>query len=536
MPTILIFDQLEEIFFNTTDEKDALINKEAWQESLPDALNVLLQTLQSLYPHNAPEGWPNTRIIFSLRTEWFGELHDACRQYQLASQDYLLKPLGKNDIIEIIEQPTKKPLLIEKYGLQIVNPPDGRLAEQIADDLLEDKESNIAPPLQIMLSKLWQRVEALPREKRSWTQELYEQQKAQGLLLSEHLDQQLREIGGLPNGWGKQAHDSGLLLDVLHAHTTPQGTAKTLPVTEYNSRYAHIPYRETLAKTFTDRYLLVDPLNNKQQLRLAHDTLAGVVKVRYDTSDLPGQRAQRVLDSRKADWEIVNDKLKGTALDTYDLKLVEQGQGGTRDWQQDPLETAIVQKSRKQRRNGRIIVGSVIMTLVLAFVVTVFLYLRAEEQRQIAEEQTQEANYHLAKVFEEKADNILSDEIIMGEKSADPLQWRTALLYGLEAAKQDVSDGKTAIQLATLERLTVAREQDLSTERKQTPALNIGNIRSVVYSPDGKVIASSSEDKTVRLWDAATGEVLKTLSGHSDWVSALAYSPDGKVIATGWKG
>jgi WD40 repeat protein len=37
----------------------------------------------------------------------------------------------------------------------------------------------------------------------------------------------------------------------------------------------------------------------------------------------------------------------------------------------------------------------------------------------------------------------------------------------------------------------------------------------------------------VRLWEAATGKALKTLSGHSASVSALAYSPDGKVIASG---
>ena len=47
------------------------------------------------------------------------------------------------------------------------------------------------------------------------------------------------------------------------------------------------------------------------------------------------------------------------------------------------------------------------------------------------------------------------------------------------------------------------------------------------------MIATGSGDKTVRLWDAATGKAMKTLSGHTDDVSALAYSPDGKVIATG---
>ncbi|KAF6841907.1 vegetative incompatibility protein het-e-1, partial [Colletotrichum musicola] len=59
-----------------------------------------------------------------------------------------------------------------------------------------------------------------------------------------------------------------------------------------------------------------------------------------------------------------------------------------------------------------------------------------------------------------------------------------------------------------------------------------GPVSAVAFSPDGQVIASVSDDKTVRLWDAATGAHRKTLKGHSDWVSAVAFSPDGQVIVS----
>lgn len=57
-------------------------------------------------------------------------------------------------------------------------------------------------------------------------------------------------------------------------------------------------------------------------------------------------------------------------------------------------------------------------------------------------------------------------------------------------------------------------------------------VRFAAFSPDGKLIATAGKDRTIKLWHANTGALLRTLEGHTDLVRSVAFSHDGTRIAT----
>lgn len=77
-------------------------------------------------------------------------------------------------------------------------------------------------------------------------------------------------------------------------------------------------------------------------------------------------------------------------------------------------------------------------------------------------------------------------------------------------------------------------------ETRWPASLNIleghtGEIRAIVFSHDSSLVASGSEDNTIRLWRTSTGDCIQELKGHHDTIRSVAFSHDTKLLASGSK-
>ena len=59
-----------------------------------------------------------------------------------------------------------------------------------------------------------------------------------------------------------------------------------------------------------------------------------------------------------------------------------------------------------------------------------------------------------------------------------------------------------------------------------------GSVYCVTYSEDGKFIVSASSDKTIRIWNADTGDCVYVIEGHTDGVSFVSFMPDGEHLVS----
>lgn len=190
----------------------------------------------------------------------------------------------------------------------------------------------------------------------------------------------------------------------------------------------------------------------------------------------------------------------------------------------------------KTRRLSKVMAAIALMMFVVTGVAWYF-FDAAEKTSIKLEKENLEKNYSLAKVFEEKSISAMQEADKLANNSTNTIdptgEYRMALLYALEAQRNKLAKGKVSVKADLLRRLSLLPSSTLNTANFTTVFRKFSLTNAIIYSPNGEVIASGSEDNSIQLWNSQSGENIYTLKGHTERISSLAYSPDSKTLASG---
>ncbi len=530
-PLAVVLDQVEEVYTQTDPQQSGELN---------DFLDALEQLLGD------PAHRPNGKLVLGLRQEWLPELEQGFSERELPRSAFYLQSLDRAGLIEAIAGPARTERLQQRYGLDIE---DG-LPEGIADTLLADPEAPLAPTLQVLLDRLWDAAKQRDPAEPHLDGDLYQGLKRDGILLANYLDQQLTAI---EDKYPETVH-SGLVLDLLAYHTTGRGTAEAHSAEALQREYVHQRDRlPDLIEACQKGYLLLP--TEQGGTRLSHDTLAPLIRERFEESDRPGQRARTILEGRVVEWA---DGQQDHPLDGTDLGIVEAGKGGMREWtapEQSLIEASRRERDRRARRRrmystlGIVAVIAVVLSAAFSARQWRLADQRGEEARvaQVVAENQRAAAEEARKIAQEREREAKNAEAT-AKKEKRLAQSRQLAAQANLALTTPPTDLVLGTLLATE---ALKREQTLEAYRAWSKAMTLlprevrrfdlhkdEEVSSLALSPDGRRLAATVVQGSVEpargealIWDAAGGSELGKIT-HAGWVSAVAFNPSGARLAT----
>jgi WD40 repeat protein len=135
----------------------------------------------------------------------------------------------------------------------------------------------------------------------------------------------------------------------------------------------------------------------------------------------------------------------------------------------------------------------------------------------------------------EEFDTIKSLLAVTGKGIGNPAasQSNVNAVLNPPSATNQTNTPVTTRQTTTPAAPSQANTPTVERQASRTFTGHTGSVNSISFSPDGKQALSGSSDKTIKLWDVATGKEIRTFNGHTESVNSVCFSPDGKQALSG---
>jgi len=523
---LLIIDQLEESFIQAEGSRELTI-----------FLNILanLSNFETIHTH----------IIVTLRADYIAEFFNQEALYNSVKDGVELRVMKVVDLKKAILRPLQYHYPQRKDAFE----------PALVQKLAEEAAGNVAylPLLQLTLRQLWSNgllrlsayeVFSLPIVVNNWADKVlkyrdYDRQNSSERRTKDEHQEMLKLLIDLVDVSPTSDNRS----DVRHARPR-------LELEQNNAR------RKSLIHDMIDARLL----NNTQEPNAQGDGEIEVVEIIHDTLINQWDKLSKEIDENRqkikqpqARFELAlrlwldsnknKDRLLQKKVELDEARYLEKIKNialeskEAQDFYRLCLEAEIARRRQRYIIAG-VVIGVTFIILLIAIVVSVMFAIEATSQANTRATAQAIAEDRRVVAVTAQADAITQK---------DAAQHQSKISLSRQLAAQSQTNLITKLDLSLLLSIEATRISDTVEARESLfngvnyiPGLLIflrghsGSVSDVVFSSDGKILASSSGDRTIILWDTTTWKMLgNPLSSHKDSVESVAFSPDGKTLASG---